>query len=90
MSGKLKLYYKTHWTTASESVDSVLNLKPVLQEIVTNHHSLLTNDKIKPIIQSQSFFLNLQILLFVLNPLRKTVLTLKSDQQHLLTVSCAW
>ena len=60
MGGGLKLYCKTRWTTASESVDSVLNLEPVLQEIVTNHHSLLTNDKIKPIIQSQSF-LNLRI-----------------------------
>ena len=56
MGGGLKLYCKTRWTTASESVDSVLNLEPVLQEIVTNHHSLLTNDKIKPIIQSRSFF----------------------------------
>jgi len=78
MGGGLKLYCKTRWTTASESVDSVLNLEPVLQEIVTNHHSLLTNDKIKPIIQSRSFFSNLRILSFVLNPLRKAVLTLES------------
>src|SRR2546429_9946856 len=56
VSDELKLYCKTYWTTTSESVDSVLNLKPVLQEIVTNHHSLLMNDKIKPIIQFQSFF----------------------------------
>src|SRR3954471_22507130 len=78
MSGELKLYCKTHWIIASKSVDSVLNLKPVLQEIVTNHHSLLTNDKIKPIIQSRSFFSNLRILSFVLNPLKKAVLTLES------------
>lgn len=76
--GGLKLYCKTRWTTASESVESVINLEPVLQEIITNHHNLLTNDKIKPIIQSRNFFSNLQILSFVLDPLRKAVLTLES------------
>src|SRR3954471_8724311 len=78
MSGELKLYCKTHWIIASKSVDSVLNLKSVLQEIVTNYHNLLTNDKIKPIIQSRNFFSNLRILSFVLNSLKKAVLTLES------------
>ncbi|RHZ87017.1 hypothetical protein Glove_41g140 [Diversispora epigaea] len=32
--GGLKLYYKTRWTTSSESVNSVLNLKLVLEKIV--------------------------------------------------------
>jgi len=53
-------------------------LVSILQEIVTNHQNLLTNDKIKTIIRAQIFFSNLRVLLFVLNPLRKAVLTLKS------------
>ena len=76
--GELKLYCKTRWTTASESVESVINLESVLQEIVTNHQNLLTNDKIKTIIRAQNFFSNLRVLLFVLNPLRKAVLALES------------
>lgn len=76
--GGLKLYCKTRWTTASESVESVVNLQPVLEEIVTNHDRLLTNDRIKPIIQSRNFFSDLQILSFVLNPLKKAVLALES------------
>jgi hypothetical protein len=42
--GSLKLYCKTHWTTASESVESVINLKLVLQEILTNYHNLLQSN----------------------------------------------
>ena len=60
----------------------------MLQEIVTNHHSLLTNDKIKPIIQFWSFFSNLRILSFVLNPLRKAVLTLALESRLATLANC--
>lgn len=54
--GGLKLYCKTRWTTASESVNSVINLESALEEMATNYDHLLTNDKIKQIIQLQDFF----------------------------------
>uniref|UniRef100_U9TVA2 HAT C-terminal dimerisation domain-containing protein n=1 Tax=Rhizophagus irregularis (strain DAOM 181602 / DAOM 197198 / MUCL 43194) TaxID=747089 RepID=U9TVA2_RHIID len=47
-------------------------------EIVANNGNLLANDSIAQIIQSRNFFLNLQILAFVLEPLRKAVLALKA------------
>ncbi|PKC60152.1 hypothetical protein RhiirA1_468448 [Rhizophagus irregularis] len=74
----MKLYCKTCWTTASESVNLVINLEQILMKIVANNGNLLTNDSIAQIIQSQNFFLNLQILAFVLEPLRKAVLALKA------------
>jgi hypothetical protein len=81
--GGLKSYCKTRWTTASESVNSVINLESALEEIVTNHDHLLTNDKIKPIIQLRGFFSDLQVLAFVLDPLRKAVLSLESRKATL-------
>jgi hypothetical protein len=50
--GGLKLYCKTRWTTAGDSVNSVVNLESALEEMANNHDCLLTNDKIKRIIQS--------------------------------------
>ncbi|HEY9399093.1 MAG TPA: DUF domain-containing protein [Nitrososphaeraceae archaeon] len=76
--GGIKSYSKTRWTTAAESIDSVINLEPVLEELVIEHHHLLTNDKIKPIIQAQNFFADLRILSFILDPLKKTILNLES------------
>jgi hypothetical protein len=73
----LKSYCKTRWTTASESVNSVINLEQILMEIVANNGNLLTNDSIARIIQSQNFFPDLRILAFVLEPLRKAVLALE-------------
>jgi hypothetical protein len=63
---------------ASESVNSVINLEQILMEIVANNGNLLTNDSIAQIIQSRNFFPDLQILAFVLEPLRKAVLTLEA------------
>ena len=45
--GGLKLYCKTQWTTASDSVNSVINLESALEEMVNDHDRLLTNDKVK-------------------------------------------
>ena len=81
--GRLKLYCKTRWTTASESINSVINLESALEEIATNHDHLLTNDKIKPIIQLRGFFSDLRVLAFVLDPLRKAVLSLESRRATL-------
>ena len=81
--GGLKLYCKTRWTTASESVNSVINLESVLEEIALNHDHLLTNDRIKGIIQSRNFFSNLRVLGFVLDSLRKAVLSLESRRATL-------
>jgi hypothetical protein len=81
--GGLKLYCKTRWVTASESVNSVLNLESALEEIANNHEHLLTNDRIKPIIRSRNFFSNLRVLAFVLAPLRKAVLSLESRKATL-------
>ncbi|CAJ0640421.1 3345_t:CDS:1, partial [Entrophospora sp. SA101] len=71
------MYCKTHWITASESVESVIRLEPVLEEITSQHNHLL-NDKVKHIIQGRNFFSDLRILAFVLNPLRKAILALES------------
>ena len=76
--GDLKLYCKTRWTTASESVNSVINLQQILEEIAANNSHLLTNDNIVRIIQSRNFFSDLRILAFVLEPLRKAVLALEA------------
>ncbi|CAB4375946.1 unnamed protein product [Rhizophagus irregularis] len=81
--GGLKLYCKTRWTTASESVNSVINLESALKEMASDHDKVLTNDKIKPIIQSRNFFSNLRVLGFVLDPLRKAVLSLESRRATL-------
>lgn len=75
--GGLKLYCKTRWTTASESVNSVINLEPALEAFVTNYHQS-ANEKVTTIIRSRNFFSDLRVLLFVLDPLRKAVLALES------------
>ena len=46
VSGGLKSYCKMRWTTASESVNSVINLQQILEEIVTNNRHLFSNDNI--------------------------------------------
>ncbi|GBC39627.2 ribonuclease H-like domain-containing protein [Rhizophagus irregularis DAOM 181602=DAOM 197198] len=61
--GGLKLYCKTRWTTASESVNSVINLESALEEMASDH--------------DKNFFSNLRVLGFVLDPLRKAVLSLE-------------
>ncbi|GBC42690.2 ribonuclease H-like domain-containing protein [Rhizophagus irregularis DAOM 181602=DAOM 197198] len=81
--GGLKLYCKTCWTTASESINSVINLESALEEMASDHDKVLTNDKIKLIIQSRNFFSNLRVLGFVLDPLRKAVLSLESRRATL-------
>ncbi|PKK56930.1 hypothetical protein RhiirC2_799003 [Rhizophagus irregularis] len=83
VGGRLKSYCKIRWTTASESVNSVINLEQILIKIVANNGNLLTNDNIARIIQSQNFFLNLRILAFVLKPLRKAVLALEAKSATL-------
>lgn len=42
--------------------------------MANEHADLLTNNRIKPIIQGRNFFSDLEILVFVLNPLQKAVL----------------
>ena len=82
--GGLKLYCKTRWTTASESVNSVINLESALEEFVTNYHQSTTaNDRITTIIRSQNFFSDLRVLSFILEPLRKAVLALESKSATL-------
>jgi hypothetical protein len=76
VGGGLKLYCKTRWTTASESVNSVINLQQILEEIAANNQ--LSNDNVVRIIQSRNFFSDLRILAFVLEPLRKAVLALEA------------
>src|SRR5256884_4560396 len=72
IGGGLKTYCKTRWTTASESVNSVINLQQILEEIVTSNRHLFSNDNIvRIIINSQNFFSDIRILAFVLQPLRK-------------------
>ena len=51
--------------------------------MASDHDKVLTNDKIKPIIQSRNFFSNLRVLGFVLDPLRKAVLSLESRRATL-------
>jgi hypothetical protein len=80
--GGIKLYCKTQWMTASDSVDSIIRLELVLDQIVTNDNDLL-NDKVRRVIQTRNFFSNLRILSFVLNPLRKAVLALESKSATL-------
>jgi hypothetical protein len=75
--GGIKLYCKTRWTTASESVESLIRLEPILEKISSEYDYLLS-DKAKHIIQGRNFFSNLRILAFVLDPLRKAVLVLES------------
>ena len=78
VGGGLKLYCKTRWTTVSESVNFVINLQQILEEIADNNSHLLTNDSVVRIIQSRNFFSDLRILTFVLEPLRKAVLALEA------------
>ena len=46
--------------------------------MVADHSNYLTNNRIKPIIQGRNFFDDLKILAFVLNPLRKAILSLEA------------
>ena len=72
--GGLKLYCKTRWTTASESVNSVINLESALEAFVTNYYQSTTaNDRITTIVRSQNFFSDLRVLSFVLEPLRSGI-----------------
>ncbi|RHZ51968.1 hypothetical protein Glove_467g1 [Diversispora epigaea] len=52
---RLRLYCKICWTTLNKSVNSVLNLKLVLEKIVKDYLNLLFNSKIKVIIEGQNF-----------------------------------
>ena len=63
---------------ASKSVNSVINLQQILEEIVTSNRHLFSNDNIVRIINSQNFFSDIRILAFVLEPLRKAVLALEA------------
>ncbi|CAG8789362.1 26220_t:CDS:2, partial [Gigaspora rosea] len=45
IGGSLKNYSKTRWTTASETVESVLNLEKVLKKIAEDN--IFTNEQIK-------------------------------------------
>jgi hypothetical protein len=45
----IKLYCKTQWATASNLVNSIIRLEPVLKYIITNDSNLL-NDKAKRVI----------------------------------------
>uniref|UniRef100_U9SKH6 HAT C-terminal dimerisation domain-containing protein n=1 Tax=Rhizophagus irregularis (strain DAOM 181602 / DAOM 197198 / MUCL 43194) TaxID=747089 RepID=U9SKH6_RHIID len=81
--GVIVLYCKTRWTTAYKSIDDVLRVKAVLENMAANHSDLLTNDKIKPIICSWNFFNELKVLGFVLNPLCKAVLALERREADL-------
>lgn len=51
--------------------------------MANDHDLLLTNDKVKRIIHSRDFFSNLRVLAFVLDPLRKAVLSLESKKASL-------
>ncbi|CAB5199510.1 unnamed protein product [Rhizophagus irregularis] len=42
--GGLKMYCITRWTTSSESVNSVLTLKLVLEKMANEYADLLTNN----------------------------------------------
>ncbi|PKY20405.1 hypothetical protein RhiirB3_497616 [Rhizophagus irregularis] len=59
--GVIVLYCKTRWTTAYKSIDNILRVKAVLENMAANHSDLLTNDKIKPIICLWNFFNELKM-----------------------------
>ena len=46
--------------------------------MVEEHAECLANTRIKAIIQGRNFWADLKILAFVLNPLRKAILTLEA------------
>ncbi|GBC30190.2 hypothetical protein GLOIN_2v1776455 [Rhizophagus irregularis DAOM 181602=DAOM 197198] len=81
--GVIMLYCKTRWTTAYKSIDDVLRVKAVLENMAANYSDLLTNDKINPIICLWNFFNELKVLGFVLNLLYKTVLALERKEADL-------
>jgi hypothetical protein len=51
--------------------------------MVNNHYNNINNDKVKGIICSWSFFNELKVLAFVLNPLCKAVLALERREANL-------
>ncbi|GET00819.1 hypothetical protein GLOIN_2v1792352 [Rhizophagus clarus] len=78
LCGGLKSYCKTRWTTSSESVNLVLDLKLVLEKMIMEHANCLTKTKVKVIIEGCNFWSDLKILAFVLDPLRKAILALEA------------
>ncbi|GBC23933.2 ribonuclease H-like domain-containing protein [Rhizophagus irregularis DAOM 181602=DAOM 197198] len=81
--GVIVLYCKTRWMTTYKSIDNILRVKAVLENMAANHSDLLTNDKIKPIICLWNFFNELKVLGFILNPLCKAVLALERREVDL-------
>ncbi|GES80498.1 ribonuclease H-like domain-containing protein [Rhizophagus clarus] len=81
--GGLKFYCKTRWITSSESVNSVLNLKSIIEKMVENHAKYLTNTRIKTIVNGRNFWADLNILAFILNPLHKAILALEAQKATL-------
>ncbi|CAG8529108.1 8222_t:CDS:2 [Cetraspora pellucida] len=79
--GGLKNYLKTRWTTASESIESILHLEIVLKKIIED--KILINDQINRIINHYTFFIHLKVLNFVLFPLKKSILLLESQNATL-------
>ncbi|RGB22290.1 hypothetical protein C1646_776347 [Rhizophagus diaphanus] len=66
------LYCKTRWMTVYKSIDDILRVKAVLENMAANHSDLLTNDKNE-----------LKVLGFILNPLCKVVLALERREADL-------
>src|SRR6185369_3199253 len=55
--GGLKSYCKTRWTTSSESVNSVIRLKVILQDVSIIKNKQLSNSKLTILFSSQQTFL---------------------------------
>ncbi|GES77347.1 hypothetical protein GLOIN_2v1481073 [Rhizophagus clarus] len=72
ISRGLKTWIETHWTTMFNAADSILRLKLVLEKVTDKHNDIIKENIVK-IITSCEFFHDVNLILKVLELLKKTI-----------------
>ncbi|CAB4486500.1 unnamed protein product [Rhizophagus irregularis] len=76
--GGLKTWVKTRWTTMFDAADSVLHLKLALEKVADDHKDVVKVNIVK-IITSREFFHDVNVVLKVLELLKKTILSVEAS-----------
>ncbi|PKK55581.1 hypothetical protein RhiirC2_802015, partial [Rhizophagus irregularis] len=76
--GGLKTWVEMRWTTIFDAADSVLHLKLVLEKIADEHKDIVKENIVKTI-TSCGFFHDINSVLKVLKPLKKTILSIEAS-----------
>ncbi|PKY56631.1 hypothetical protein RhiirA4_428387 [Rhizophagus irregularis] len=80
--GGLKTWVETRWTTMFDSVNSIWRLRSALEKVVNEHGSIVTNKTVTKIITARGFFHDTNLVLKVLEPLKKAILSVEASNTN--------